>query len=118
MGTNCLTIELHTPNHTQKVKAKIPLAVVGVLQKEPLVLPWSVDAATALGSSDLCSQKDTQKETYVVRETHYSNNSRPHIRTAVTLEDDEQSYLLGEKNHLLFTVQERKLTRRAGEVGE
>lgn len=32
---------------------------------------------------------------------------------SVTLED-EQSYLLGEKDHLLFTVQEQKLTIDTG----
>lgn len=35
----------------------------------------------------------------------------------MTLED-EQSYLLGEKDHLLFTVQERKLTAGSAELRE
>lgn len=35
----------------------------------------------------------------------------------MTLED-EQSYLLGEKDHLLFTVQERKLTIDTRKLGK
>lgn len=59
------------------------------------------------GESRVFVKKRTRRETRVLPKAHYSNCSRPDAQVPVTLED-EQSYLLGEKDHLLFTVQERK----------
>lgn len=61
------------------------------------------------GEPQVFVKKRTRRETRVLPKAHYSNCSRPDAQVPVTLED-EQSYLLGEKDHLLFTVQERKIT--------
>lgn len=73
-----------------------------------LPLPWE---------SQIFVKKRTRRETRVLPKAHYSNCSRPSTQVPVTLED-EQSYLLGEKDHLLFTVQERKFTIDMRKLGK
>lgn len=106
-------IQLEKWGRKKNKEEKKIFSVTCALQKRPL----SRSVPGCLGSLRSLLRKGHKEKHEFSRRLIIQTAPDPALQVPVTLED-EQSYLLGEKDHLLFAVRERKLTKgTAGNLG-